>query len=135
VAVNSVSCHCPHNAKYNGSKTYTIKGIVTRFKVKAHPIGQVWGGSRIYDPSQDNALFAALHSFTKNGASDPKAAIIHTNLVLIGGITSHLVYYFYDGPTPPTTGPFADFLSIPALVSNTSIQSYPTLVSQATAMI
>ncbi|KAI8631509.1 FAD-binding domain-containing protein [Xylariaceae sp. FL1651] len=103
-------------------------GIVTQFKVQAHPIGQVWGGSKVYDTSQDDALFDALYNFTAHGADDPKAAIIHSNLVLVGGITSHLVYYFYDGPEPPTEGPFADFLRIPALISNVGTQSYSSLL-------
>ncbi|KAI1812837.1 FAD-binding domain-containing protein [Poronia punctata] len=103
-------------------------GIVTRFKVRAHPIGKVWGGSRIYGPGQADVLFSALHNFTANGAQDPKAAIIHTNLVLAGGIKSHLIYYFYDGPEPPKTGPFADFLKIPALINLTSKQKYSSLL-------
>ncbi|KAI0389939.1 FAD-binding domain-containing protein [Xylariaceae sp. FL0594] len=103
-------------------------GIVTRFKVRAHPIGKVWGGSRVYSPDQADRLFSALHNFTATGAEDPKAAIIHSNLVLVGGIRSHLIYYFYDGPAPPTTGPFADFLKIPALISLTSQQNYSTLL-------
>jgi hypothetical protein len=108
------------------------KGIVTQFKALAHPIGSVWGGYKIYDPTQATAIFAGLHAFAATGSQDPKAAIIETNLVLVGGITSHLLYYFYDGPTPPTQGPFADLLAIPALISTVSTQSYSSLVSWVT---
>jgi FAD/FMN-containing dehydrogenase len=86
-------------------------GIVTKFTVKPHPIGDVWGGSCIYDLSKEDELFTALHNFTAHGAKDPKAAIIFSNLFL-GGSKNILMYYFYDGPEPPATGPLADFLKI-----------------------
>jgi hypothetical protein len=104
-------------------------GIVTKFTVKPVPIGDVWGGFCIYEPSQSDALYAALHNFVANGAQDPKAAIIFSDLLLYAGIGTKLVYYFYDGPTPPTSGPFADFLKIlnPACLPRT--QKYSELVS------
>jgi FAD/FMN-containing dehydrogenase len=105
-------------------------GIVTTFTVKTVPIGDIWGGFCIYEPSQSDALYAALHNFVANGAQDPKAAIIFSDLLLVGGIGTKLVYYFYDGPTPPTSGPFADFLKIvnPACLPRT--QKYSELVSR-----
>jgi hypothetical protein len=65
------------------------------------------------------------------GAEDPKSAIILTNIDAVGGITTIIIFYFYDGPTPPTTGPFADFLSIPSILDVTSTQSYAQLVSRS----
>jgi hypothetical protein len=86
-------------------------GIVTKFTVKVHPIGDVWGGSCVYDDNKKAALYSALHNFTANGAEDPKAAIIFSDVIL-GAIKSTFMYYFYDGPEHPTTGPFADFMKI-----------------------
>jgi FAD/FMN-containing dehydrogenase len=86
-------------------------GIVTKFTVKVHPIGDVWGGSCVYDDSKKAALYSALHNFTANGAEDPKAAIIFSD-VMLGAIKSTFMYYFYDGPERPATGPFADFMKI-----------------------
>ncbi|KAI1816978.1 FAD-binding domain-containing protein [Poronia punctata] len=104
-------------------------GIVTRFKIRTYPIGEVWGGYRIYDPSQATKIFEALHAFAATGAQDPKAAIIETNLILVTGLKSHLMYFFYDGPEPPSSGPFADFLKIPSLISTTKKQGYAKLLA------
>lgn len=103
-------------------------GIVTKFTVKVHPIANVFGGMCFYALGQDEALYDALHNFAGTGASDPKAAIIFTDVVLIAGIEAKILFYFYDGPTAPTSGPFADFLKIPSLVCGPRTQKYSELV-------
>lgn len=104
-------------------------GIVTKFTVNVHPIGDVWGGYCTYEPSQDDKLYAALHEYAGHGsAADPKSAIIFTDLVTAAGITAKLIYYFYDGPAPPTSGPFADFFKIPGLGCFPKRQKYSELV-------
>lgn len=103
-------------------------GIVTQFTIKAHKIGDVWGGLRIYDASKANEIFSALHEFVPGSEQDPKAAIIITNIFAVGGVEAFLVFYFYDGDQPPTTGPFADFLAIESLIDQTSTQTYAELV-------
>lgn len=100
---------------------------MTEFKVKAYPIGRVWGGSRVYSSSQETKLYAALQNFIANGASDPKAAIIHTSIMLLG-IKSHIVFYFYDGPSPPTDGVLAEYLAIPSTVDTVKARNYSDLV-------
>lgn len=104
-------------------------GVVTSFTVKPKAMTDVWGGFCIYDSlTQSEALYAALHNFVANGEQDTKAAIIFTDLILAEGISSKLIYYFYDDPTPPTSGPFADFFKIvnPACLPKT--QKYSELV-------
>jgi FAD/FMN-containing dehydrogenase len=103
-------------------------GIVTKYTIKPHHIGQVYGGFCLYDNSQDDKLHAALHEFTNKGAQDPKAAIIFSQLVALGGLKTNIIYTFYDGPTPPTSGPFADFLKIPGLGCAPKTRSYADLV-------
>jgi len=104
-------------------------GIVTKFTVNVHPIGDVWGGYCTYDASQDDQLYAALHQYAGYGsAADPKSAIIFTDLVTTGGITLKLIYYFYDGPAPPTSGPFADFFKIPSIGCAPKKQKYSELL-------
>jgi hypothetical protein len=110
-------------------------GIVTQFTTKAYPIGQVWGGFRIYDTTHEDEIYAALHDFVPHGPRDPKAAIIHTNSIAAGNTKSHILIFFYDGPTPPTTGPFADFINIPPLIDQTGTQSYASLVSVSLQLI
>jgi hypothetical protein len=100
-----------------------------RYTVKVHPIGDVWGGFCLYDSSQSNKLYATLHNFIKNGAQDPKAAIIFSDVVIVGDLGTKLLYYFYDGPARPTSGPFADFFNIHGLICSPKTQKYSELVS------
>jgi FAD/FMN-containing dehydrogenase len=103
-------------------------GIVTKYTIKPHHIGQVYGGFCLYDESQDDKIHAALHEFVASGAHDPKAAIIVSQLVAVGGSKSNIMYTFYDGPTPPTNGPFANFLKIPGIGCAPKSRSYADLV-------
>lgn len=103
-------------------------GIVTKYTVKVHPIEQVWGGLCVYDEAQSDELYTALHNFMENGDEDPKAAIIFTDLLLTSGVKSKFIYSFYDGPTPPETGPFADFFKIFSAVCAPRTQKYSELV-------
>jgi FAD/FMN-containing dehydrogenase len=103
-------------------------GVVTKYTVKTVPIGQIWGGSCVYDSTQSDALYAALHNFVANGAQDPKAAVIFSDLIFTAGVGTKLIYYFYDAPTPPTSGPFADFFKI-GITCLPLTQKYSELVS------
>jgi FAD/FMN-containing dehydrogenase len=109
-------------------------GIVTQYSARVHTIGDVWGGFCAYDSSQSDKLYALLHNFISNGAQDPKAAIIFSDVVILGGLGTKLVYYFYDGPARPTSGPFADFLNVPGIVCLPKTQKYSELVSFRTAV-
>jgi len=106
-------------------------GIVTKYTIKTHPIGQVWGGMCTFDDSQSDKMYAALHNFMANGEKDRKAAIIFSDLVLSAGLKTKLLFAFYDGPTPPETGPFADFFKIPAITCLPRTQKYSELVRVA----
>lgn len=102
---------------------------MTQFTVKAHAIGEVWGGIRAYSDLQRTELYAALHNFVPNGVDDPKAAIIFTDIIALADIPVIIVFYCYDGDTAPTSGPFADFLSISYLIDSTSTQAYSDILS------
>ncbi|KAK8037482.1 hypothetical protein PG991_000828 [Apiospora marii] len=103
-------------------------GIVTQFTIEAHPIGQVWGGARLYDPSKKGALFAALHNFVPANADDPKSAVIFTDLAITLNGTGNIMFYFSEGPDKPTSGPLKEFLDIPPLLDLTKTQSYAQLL-------
>ncbi|KAF4333310.1 6-hydroxy-d-nicotine oxidase [Fusarium beomiforme] len=103
-------------------------GIVTKFTVRAYSIGKVWGGIRTYDESKTDELYETMHKFIPYSNEDPKAAIIVTSLILTGSSRINLLFYFYDGEKPPTTGPFADFLKIKSTLDTTKTQSYPDLL-------
>ncbi|KAK8074244.1 hypothetical protein PG994_005143 [Apiospora phragmitis] len=102
--------------------------IVTQFTIEAHPIGQVWGGARLYDASKKDALYAALHRFVPGNADDPKAAVIFTDLATTLNGTAALVFFFHDGPDKPTSGPLVPFLDIPPLIDLAKTQSYAQLL-------
>jgi FAD/FMN-containing dehydrogenase len=52
-------------------------GIVTNFKLVTFPLGQMWGGQRIYTEDKFPAILDALHHFTVEGsATDLDAAQI-----------------------------------------------------------
>lgn len=104
-------------------------GIVTQFKAKVHHMSDIWGGSCAYDVTKEDELYAALHNFVGHGAEDPKAAIIFSDLVLAAGVKTKLIFYFYDNPTPPTSGPFADFFKVLNLACVPRTQKYSELVS------
>lgn len=105
-----------------------MPGIVTKFTIEAYPIGKVWGGFRLYDAKNADKIYAALHSYSSSGGMDPKSAIILTNIDAVGGISTIIIFYFYDGLTAPTEGAFAEFLKIPSILDVTKTQSYSELV-------
>lgn len=102
---------------------------MTQFTIEAHPIGQIWGGIRIYDANKADQIYAALHKYTASENHDPKSAIILSKIDAALGISTFLVFYYYDG-TKPTTGPMGEFLAIDYILSITDYQSYGDLVSQ-----
>ncbi|KAK7946147.1 uncharacterized protein PG986_010468 [Apiospora aurea] len=119
------------DAKAQPELAVAMKGsgsIITQFTIEAHPIGQVWGGARIYDESKKDALYAALHSFVPGNADDPKAAVIFTDLATTLNGTAAIVFYFHEEPEKPTSGPLKPFLDIPPLVDLAETQSYAQLL-------
>ena len=52
-------------------------GIVTNFKLDAFPLGQMWGGQRIFTENNFNSVLDALYNFAVTGSSkDTDAAEI-----------------------------------------------------------
>lgn len=85
---------------------------------------------RFYAHTKRDELRMALHNFVPHNDKNLKAAVIPTDLYLARGIVIHAVQCFYDGPSPPETGPFAELLKVPSLFSSTKSQGYAQLVSQ-----
>ncbi|KAK8042528.1 hypothetical protein PG994_013011 [Apiospora phragmitis] len=103
-------------------------GIITQFTMKTRPMGRTWGGVRIYRRSRWDQLQTALHNFTIAGAEDPKAAIIFADFFMFKNLGVYTVFFFYDGEDPPSTGPFAEMLKIPATVDVTSTKKYSSIL-------
>jgi hypothetical protein len=52
-------------------------GIITNFKLSAFPLGQMWGGQRIYTENNFPAVLDAIYKFATTGsATDTDAAQI-----------------------------------------------------------
>ncbi|KAJ7730429.1 hypothetical protein B0H16DRAFT_1677064 [Mycena metata] len=98
---------------------FGMRGIVTRFTLKAFKRDKVWGGVIAYGADQMPAVDAATVRFaTKN--TDPKAQII-TGPTFIGG----------EGGLD-TSGVFDDFLAIPSTSQDLSTRSFLSLVKAGT---
>jgi hypothetical protein len=104
-------------------------GIVTQFTIKTYPMGDVWGGMRIYSGDQADDIYAALHNFVAENENDQKAAVILTDITAVAGLKLFLIFYYYGEPEPPTTGAFAQFLDIDSTLDTTKTQTYAELVS------
>ncbi|GAC94540.1 hypothetical protein PHSY_002112 [Pseudozyma hubeiensis SY62] len=74
-------------------------GIITNFKLKTVPQGQVYGGLRTYTADQVEAVVNATLEFSEN-SKDPKASLLPTFNFLLGqpGV---IALAFYDDPNPP----------------------------------
>ncbi|PBK85372.1 FAD dependent oxidoreductase [Armillaria gallica] len=107
-------------------------GIVTRFTLKTHQQGAVWGGLAAYNASYISAFTAAAVKFCSE-VTDPKAGMI-----IVYGYTSGQVILstqmFYDGPDPPD-GIFDDFLAIPALALDAVTRSFFDLINSTVPAI
>lgn len=88
---------------------------------------QIWGGTRIYGVDKSSALIEATHDFTTS-FKDPKAGIIVTSEITLDTIGQFwLVFFFYDGATPPN-GVFDKFNTILSTTDTTQTQTYSSLV-------
>jgi hypothetical protein len=82
---------------------------------------------RIYDANKADQIYAALHKYTPSEAHDPKSAIILSHIDAALGISTILIFYYYDG-VKPTEGPMGELLDIDYILSITDYQSYADLV-------
>ncbi|KAF2638132.1 FAD-binding domain-containing protein [Massarina eburnea CBS 473.64] len=105
-------------------------GIVTNYKLQAHPQANIWGGNLVYlrTPKQDKKLLKAVRDFTEYN-TDPKAAVIVTaEKTNVNIVDSWIIFLFYDGPKPPI-GIFANFTAANPLLDTTREQTYADLMA------
>ncbi|KAJ3484281.1 hypothetical protein NLI96_g5753 [Meripilus lineatus] len=105
-------------------------GVVTRFTLKTHPQGLVWGGFSFISEEYLDEVNAATAKFTSS-VHDPKAGLI-VSYAFTSGTPLATFILFYNGPTPPS-GIFDDILAIPAFEQNISTQSFPNLIQSIPA--
>ncbi|KAL3418333.1 FAD binding domain-containing protein [Phlyctema vagabunda] len=121
------------NAQENTDLFFALKGgggqfgIVTKYTLKTHPIGKIWGGVRTYSRLDETALLNATHRFVEEN-TDTKAAIITTTPLLLSTVLQPwTLFFFYDGIEPPP-GVFAGFDNIQPLLDTAKTQSYSDLL-------
>ncbi|KAI6113834.1 FAD-binding domain-containing protein [Pisolithus croceorrhizus] len=104
---------------------FGLRGIVTKFILKTHPQGQIWGGIVVYPETSVDQVTRATAHFSANN-EDPKAQII-VSINYAAGNLFLVTTLFYDN-TDPAPGVFDVFLDIPALVKDVNTRSLLSLV-------
>ncbi|EAS37302.3 uncharacterized protein CIMG_02656 [Coccidioides immitis RS] len=87
-------------------------GIVLRFDFETYPLGEFWGGIRVYPVEAKEAINGGLSSFNDNAWDDPDLAVI-TSFIHRSGSWYSTVIFDYAKPeaNPPIlTTNFADLL-------------------------
>jgi hypothetical protein len=83
----------------------------------------VWGGARSYEGDKTESLLTAIRDFTEYNP-DPKASLMAgAEMRLFGSEVEWIVFFFYDGPSPPQ-GIFDNFTKIRSAEDHTKTQKY-----------
>ncbi|KAI7347927.1 hypothetical protein KC343_g12959 [Hortaea werneckii] len=113
------------NSTSDSDLFYAMKGgggqfaIVTTYVLQTYPIGQVWGGHRVYTLDKKDQVLSATHNLTGNYHDDKAAVIVTFTTTLDDLIDIFLIFYYYNDPTGP--GSILDeFLAIDYLIDETS---------------
>ncbi|KAL8990448.1 MAG: hypothetical protein Q9177_000898 [Variospora cf. flavescens] len=106
------------NATSNSDLWWAMKagqnnfGITTHITTKAYPMGAVWGGVRVWNSSQIDAISEAFAEYQREGQLDTKSSVI-PYLVPTNGTIFITLVYFAPVTTPPKA--FDAFYRIPAI--------------------
>ncbi|KAH7071384.1 hypothetical protein BKA63DRAFT_578589 [Paraphoma chrysanthemicola] len=98
-------------------------GIVTNFKLRAFPLGQMWGGQRIFTENNFPKVLDAIYKFATSGSTtdnDAAQIVSFGNIAAIGKIA--IVQMHYAKPISNATV-FADLNAIAPVMSNTAVGS------------
>ncbi|KAI4241491.1 MAG: hypothetical protein LQ352_007433 [Teloschistes flavicans] len=93
-------------------------GITTHITTKAYPMGAVWGGLRVWNASQLDAVSDAFAEYQRVGQLDTKSSVI-PDLVPTNG-TLFLTLIYFDSVTSPPAA-FKPFYDIPAVSDNSGL--------------
>lgn len=97
-------------------------GVVTRFTLKTYPIGNVWGGYKVYSLDSLPALTEAMLEYQSVNLKDP-----HANLMMqafpLNGTIGVLLNMIYSKPEEKPAA-FAPFYNIPTTADTVKIQPY-----------
>ncbi|CAK3906897.1 FAD-binding domain-containing [Lecanosticta acicola] len=118
----------------NSDLFYALKGggnqfaIVTDFVLETFPIGNVWGGYKIFAMDRKDAVLRATHNLLSD-YYDPKAAVIVTFTTTLHTLVDiFVVFFFYNDPSGPGEI-LSEFNSIPSMLDGTRAdRSYKDLL-------
>ncbi|KAH6617446.1 hypothetical protein F5144DRAFT_586481 [Chaetomium tenue] len=107
-------------------------GVVTNYKLQAHPQGDVYGGNLVFlrTPTLDAKLLQAVRDFTEHNTDDRAAVIVTAERTNLNLLDSWILFLFYDGPessVPP--GTFTNFTSLKPLTNTLKTQTYASLMA------
>jgi hypothetical protein len=98
-------------------------GIVTNFKLHAFPLGQMWGGQRIYTENNFAAVLDTIYKFATTGSSkDTDAAQIVSFGAIAAAGKIAIVQMHYAQPIS-NASVFSDFSTLTPIASNTAVGS------------
>ncbi|KAL8704810.1 MAG: hypothetical protein Q9201_002042 [Fulgogasparrea decipioides] len=109
------------NATSNSDLWWAMKagqnnfGITTHITTKAYPMGAVWGGLRVWNATQLDAVSDAFAEYQRVGQLDTKSSVIPDLVTTNGTLFITLIYF---GPITSPPAAFKPFYDIPAVSDN-----------------
>lgn len=105
-------------------------GVITNYKLQAHPQGAIWGGNLVYlrTPNKDKQLLRAVRDWTEYNEDDKAAVIVTAERANLNIVDSWIIFLFYDGPLPPR-GLFKNFTDVDPLLDTTRTRTYADLMA------
>jgi hypothetical protein len=95
-------------------------GIITNYRLQAHPQGLIWGGNLVFasSPSTSSKLLRAVRDFTEYNTDDRAAVIVTAERANLNAVDTWILFLFYDAPVVPPDF-FKNFTAIDGLTLNT----------------
>ena len=105
-------------------------GIVTKFHLQTYPLGQMWGGVRVYPPTANRTLTKAITSYLDKASTDPNAALIASYSYSGGQFASSAIMDYAKPQADPAI--YSDFLPLnkQASVDTTRVTSLSNLCNE-----
>jgi FAD/FMN-containing dehydrogenase len=98
-------------------------GIVTNFKLHAFPLGQMWGGQRIYTENNFGAVLDAIHTFATTGSSKDTDAAQIVSFGAIAGVGKIAIVQMHYAQPISNASAFSAFTPLTPIASNTALGS------------
>jgi hypothetical protein len=98
-------------------------GIVTNFKLNAFPLGQMWGGQRIYTENNFPAVLDAIYKFATTGSTKDTDAAQIVSFGNIAGVGKIAIVQMHYALPISNASVFSDLSALTPIASNTALGS------------